>query len=296
MWPAGSAFPRKAFHICRLFFEGMKKSLQVDRASQAFEDSGTGIPVVFLHPTPLDGEFWRPVAEKLAGVRAIIPDLRGHGRSELGQLSAGGFELAPGAPVLTMERLAKDVLALLDHLHLQNAIFAGCSVGGYVLLEIWRQAPERVGGLVFVCSKPQPDAAGNRPRRATTIAQALKGKSEALFEGMGQTLIGATARERRPEIVGELRAHMTLTPEALAAMQAGLATRPDSVATVATITAPVLAIAGGEDPGITVEEMEVFREAPGGCDFHLIPDAGHFAAYEQPEKVAAIFNAWLAKR
>ena len=65
---------------------------------------------------------------------------------------------------------------------------------------------------------------------------------------MAQTLIGATARQRRPEIVTELRARMTLTPEALVAVQAGLATRPDSVPTVATIEVPVLAIAGGEDP------------------------------------------------
>ena len=89
---------------------------------------------------------------------------------------------------------------------------------------------------------------------------------------MAQALIGATAKERRPKIVAELRARMTLTPEALVAVQAGLATRPDSLPTVATIDAPVLAIAGGEDPGVTPAEMEVFQAAPGGCEFHLIPD------------------------
>jgi pimeloyl-ACP methyl ester carboxylesterase len=86
---------------------------------------------------------------------------------------------------------------------------------------------------------------------------------------------------------------MTLTPEALVAVQAGLATRPDSVPTVATITAPILAIAGGEDSAVTPADMEAFRVAPGGCEFHLLPDAGHFAAYEQPPKVAALFAAWL---
>jgi pimeloyl-ACP methyl ester carboxylesterase len=86
---------------------------------------------------------------------------------------------------------------------------------------------------------------------------------------------------------------MTLTAEALVAVQAGLATRPDSVPTVATIEAPVLAIAGGEDSGVTPVEMEVFNAAPGGCEFHLLPDAGHFAAYEQPQKVAALLAEWL---
>jgi pimeloyl-ACP methyl ester carboxylesterase len=88
---------------------------------------------------------------------------------------------------------------------------------------------------------------------------------------------------------------MTLATEALVAVQAGLATRPDSVPTVATITIPVLAIAGGEDTGVTAAEMEAFHAAPGGCEFHLLPDAGHLAAYEQPRKVAALLDEWLRK-
>jgi pimeloyl-ACP methyl ester carboxylesterase len=39
--------------------------------------------------------------------------------------------------------------------------------------------------------------------------------------------------------------------------------------------------------------MEVFREAPGGCEFYLLPDAGHFAAYEQPREVAEHLASWL---
>jgi pimeloyl-ACP methyl ester carboxylesterase len=271
----------------------MSSSYQSGSATLAFRESGAGQPVVFLHPTPLDGEYWQPLIAKLEGVRALVPDLRGHGGSELGTLSAGGFAGLPDQPVLTMARLASDVLALLDHLQIPAALFAGCSIGGYVLLEIWRQAPERVRGLAFICSKAQPDTPQNLPRRASTIAQALSGKSAALFDGMAQTLTGATARERRPEIAAQLRALMTITPEALAAVQAGLATRPDSVPTIATITVPILAIAGGEDPGVTPEEMQAFHAAPGGCEFHLLLQAGHFAAYEQPQEVAALMNDWL---
>jgi len=272
----------------------MKRWIESNGARLAFRDTGAGIPVVFLHPTPIDGEYWRPLIEDLAGVRAIVPDFRGHGSSELGRnLPLGGFARVPDAPVLTIARLASDVLALLDHLQVPDAVFAGCSIGGYVLLELWRQAPHRMSGLAFVCSKPQPDAEANLEKRAATIAQARNGGRDTLFDGMAQTLIGATARARRPEIVPELRAHMTLTPEALIAVQAGLAARRDSVPTVATIQAPILAIAGGEDPGVTVAEMEAFHAAPGGCEFHLLPDAGHFAAYEQPSKIASLMAEWL---
>jgi pimeloyl-ACP methyl ester carboxylesterase len=265
-----------------------------DGARLGFRDSGAGLPVVFLHPTPLDREYWRPLTEDLAGVRAIVPDLRGHGISELGRkLPVGGFSRVPDASVLTMGQLAADVLALLDYLDVPEAIFAGCSIGGYVLLELWRKAPERMSGLAFVCSKPQPDAEASLVRRAANIAEVRAAGTDALFNGMAQSLVGATARERRPEIVAELRARMTLTPEAAIAVQAGLAMRPDSVPTVATIAAPVLAIAGGEDSGVTAAEMEAFSAAPGGCEFHLLPDAGHLAAYEQPQKVAALLAEWL---
>jgi pimeloyl-ACP methyl ester carboxylesterase len=212
----------------------------------------------------------------------------------LGQnLPVGGFAPVPDAPVLTMAQLATDVLALLDHLKVPEATFVGCSIGGYVLLELWRRAPERMQGLVFVCSKPQPDAAANLQKRVANIAQARTKGTRELFDGMAQSSIGATARERRPEIVAELRARMTLTPETAVAVQAGLAARPDSVPTVATIDVPVLAIAGGEDPMVTAVEMEAFSAAPGGCEFHLMPDACHFAAYEQPRKVAALLAEWL---
>ncbi len=271
----------------------MNATYQSDGARLAFRETGAGLPVVFLHPTPLDGEYWRPLIEDLAGVRAIVPDLRGHGGSELGKLPVGGFAAVPDAAVLTMARLGADILALLDHLHLPEAVFTGCSIGGYVLLELWRQAPERVRGLAFVCSKPQPDAAADLVRRAGLIAKARVGGSAPLFDGMAQTLVGATARERHPKIVAQLRARMTISAEALVAVQAGLATRPDSVPTVATLSVPVLAIAGGEDSGITTAEMEAFHAAPGGCEFHLLPDAGHLAAYEQPRKLAALLAEWL---
>jgi 3-oxoadipate enol-lactonase len=272
----------------------MKGSYESDGARLWFRDSGTGLPVVFLHPTPLGREFWRPLTEDLGGVRAIVPDLRGHGESELGQnLPVGGFPRVPDAPVLTMKQLATDVLALMDHLEMPRAVFAGCSVGGSVLLELWRTAPERMTGLAFVCSKPQADAEANLLKRAENMAQLKAHGTQALFDGMAQSLIGKTARERRPEIVSELRSRMTLTAQGAIAVQAGLAMRPDSLPTVQSIGVPVLAIAGGEDTAATPAEMEAFTAAPGGCEFHLLPDAGHFAAYEQPGKVAALLAEWL---
>ncbi|MDR3723895.1 MAG: alpha/beta hydrolase [Terracidiphilus sp.] len=276
----------------------MSHAADTPTVSLSYSDLGSGLPVVFLHPTPLDREYWRPVAWLLPGIRAILVDLRGHGQSPLGDgLPAGAFTPVPDAPVLSMAQYATDVLALLDCLGLDKAVFAGCSVGGSVLLEIWRRAPGRVRGLAFVCSKPQSDASDpvKNQRRAATIAQARSGGLSAICDGMAHGLIGATAQRQRPAIYNELRARMTVTPEAMVAIQAGLGTRPDSMATVSTITVPVLAIAGGEDPGISPAEMQAFQAAPGGCAFYELSHAGHLAAYEDPEAVAAFFRDWLVQ-
>jgi pimeloyl-ACP methyl ester carboxylesterase len=263
-----------------------------------YVDPGEEMAVVFLHPTPIDHDYWRPmIAELGAPVRAIVPDFRGHGASELGSdLPLGRFGRVPDAPVLTMAQLASDVLALLDQLRMYRAIFVGCSIGGYVLLELWRQAPQRMAGLAFICSKPQPDAEAALAKRAENIARVRAEGSGWFFDAMANTLPGATSRARRPQLVNEVRALMTLSPEAVVAVQAGLAVRPDSLPTVATIDVPVLSIAGGEDGSVTVADMEAFAVAPGGCTSHVIADAGHFAAYEQPAEVARLFRDWLLPR
>lgn len=272
----------------------MIKTLAHQGVRLSYFEGGTGLPVVFLHPTPIDHAYWLPVIEGLSSVHALAPDFRGHGGSELStNLPVGSFARVPDAPVLTIALLATDVLALLDHVLIPQAVFVGCSVGGYVMFELWRRAPERMRGLAFICSKPQPDAEPNQAKRAEIIGKVRADQIQAVFDGMAQSLCGATARARRPEIVSELRPRMTLTSEAEVAMQAGLATRLDSVPTVNTICVPVLAIAGGEDGSVTPAEMEALRTAPGGCTYYLLPDAGHFAAYERPEKVAELLEQWL---
>jgi len=274
----------------------MSKTYESNFARLSFEETGSGVPVIFLHPTPLDHTYWLPSIEGIGEYRAILPDFRGHGASELGDdLPTGGFSRVSDAAVLSIGQLASDVLALMDHLEVGEAVFAGCSIGGYVMLDLWRRAPMRMRGLVFVCSKAQPDAEANLDKRVETINRVRREGTGGVFDGNAQTLIGASTRAKRPGVVSELRARMTLTTEAVVAVQAGLATRPNSVSDIAEIDAPVLAICGGEDPGITEAEMRAFESAAGGCEFHLLADAGHFAAYEQPERVAAIMTPWLAQ-
>ncbi len=260
-------------------------------------EAGAGHPVIFLHPTPLSHAYWLPVIAELPHQRSIALDLRGHGGSELEGTQPGERlpvgEFAAGVADLTLGQMAEDVLALLDNLKIEQAAFVGCSIGGYLLLELWRRAPIRMNGLAFVCSKPQGDTLVAGEKRKETIARVVTEGVECVLDGLVKGLTGTTSQQREPGLYGRLRAMATLTAKAEMAVQAGLGLRPDSIATVATINRPVLAIAGAEDGVCTAAEMEAFKSTPGGCEFHLLAETGHFAACEQPKTVAKLLGDWL---
>jgi pimeloyl-ACP methyl ester carboxylesterase len=263
-----------------------------DGAKLFYTTLGTGTAVVLLHPTPVDHRFWLPVAETLAaGYRVILPDLRGHGHSELAQSDSG-------AGPLTVEKLAADTGRLLDHLDLSKALFGGCSIGGYTLYEIWRTMAPRVEALAFCCSKPQADTEAVRVKREETIAQVGERGTAEFIEGNLEALMGPTARRRWPQKVAEAREMMRAVPvETVVAVQEGLAARPDSVVTARTMRVPCCVIAGGEDTGSTPADMkmlaEQIRNGGYGAEYHDIPDAGHFAPFEQPELVGRILGRFF---
>lgn len=248
---------------------------------------GTGPDVILLHPTPVHHAFWLPVAERLSDrYRLTLVDLRGHGQS------------TAGTGVITMARLAEDTHAILRALKIQQAAFIGCSIGSYALYEYWRRFPQEVAALVFACGKPQPDAEANREARRTSMQAAQQpGGLEKFFDRMADTLVGTTARQHRPEVRAAARDMMNpVSLEAMLAVQQGLMERPDSVPTLKTIAVPVCAIAGGEDPGSTPSQMHGIAEQAPDAEFHLLEDAGHFAPFEQPRKVAALIGDFLDRR
>lgn len=252
---------------------------------------GGGPTVVLLHPTPVDHRFWMPAAYVLASkYRLIIPDLRGHGQSEAG----GESPLAP----ITVERLAADVGRLLDSLEIRKAFFAGCSIGGYTLYEVWRTMADRVEGFAFCCSRPQADGEATRAMRQENIAKIRERGAAEFIESNLETVLGPTARRRWPQKIGEAREMMQgMTAEAMIAVQQGLAARPDSVATARMLRVPCFVLAAGEDPASPPADMRLLAEQirNGGysAEYQEIPDAGHFAPFEQPDLVARILRRFF---
>src|SRR5450432_1921648 len=149
-----------------------------------YRDTGTGAPLLLLHAFPLSGEMFDAQVTALAGqARLIVPDLRGFGQSGVGEGPA------------TMERLAEDVLRLLDHLSIGAAVVGGVSMGGYVSLALLRRDPGRVRGLLLADSQVGADDEAARVGREKLAQEVLQKGIEVLLERQLPRLLDASASE-----------------------------------------------------------------------------------------------------
>jgi pimeloyl-ACP methyl ester carboxylesterase len=210
---------------------------------------GQGQPLVLLHGFTGVGADWRHVFELEALARRyqlIIPDLRGHGRSDN---PSGAF---------TVRQCAADVLALLDTLGIKRFRAVGLSLGGNVLLHVATRAPHRVERMVLVSSPPYYPAEARRIMAMMDEAH----RTEAEWADMrarhslGDEQIRALWRHARG--FADSYDDMSFTPPHLA-----------------TITAPTLIVYGDRDPLYPVElGLQLYRAMP-HSRLWVVPNGGH---------------------
>src|SRR5437870_6935510 len=163
-------------------------AIQSGDAQISYEILGDGPPVVLLHPFPANHELWLPAAQLLASrYRLVLPDLRGHGDSGVGEGPA------------TMAKHAADISRILDDAKVGRAAFAGVSIGGYVLFEFWRRYPGRIATLALCNTKAQADTPEGKAGRLQAATDVLERGTELFFESMVPKLLGKTTHETRPD-------------------------------------------------------------------------------------------------
>jgi 3-oxoadipate enol-lactonase len=252
-------------------------------AEIAYWTLGDGPPVVLLHPFPVHHEFWLPVAEALSTrYRLILPDLRGHGESGIGDGPA------------TMEKHAADIASVMDAVEVGSAPLIGVSIGGYALFEFWRRYRGRAVALALCNTKAPADTPEARAGRLQAANEVLDRGTEPFFESMIPKLMGKTTRETRPDLVdGARRMMRKMSPEDVAQVQRGMAARPDSVETLKTINVPTLLVTGDQDTMTGVNEAEFMRQQIPESQLRVIPKAGHYSAWEQSQDAIIVLRQFL---
>jgi 3-oxoadipate enol-lactonase len=257
--------------------------IKSDDAEIVYWSLGDGPPVVLLHPFPVHHEFWLPVAASLATrYRVVLPDLRGHGDSGVGEGPA------------TMEKHAADIARVMDDAEVGRAPLVGVSIGGYAVFEFWRKHRGRVAALGLCNTKAPADGPEARAGRLQAANDVLDRGTEPFFESMIPRVMAKNTREMRPDLVeGALRMMRKMSPEDVAQVQRGMASRPDSIETLKTINVPTLLVTGDEDVMTGVNEAELMRQHISGSQLRVIPKAGHYSPWEQPEGAAQLLRQFL---
>lgn len=185
-----------------------------------------------------------------------------------------------------MAKHAVDIARVLDCEGVGRALFAGISIGGYVLFEFWRRYGGRVAALVLCNTKAQADTPEGRAARLQAANDVMERGAEPFFESMLPKLIGRTTQTTRPDRV-EAALHMMrkMSPQDVAMVQRGMAEREDSVETLKTINVPALIVTGDEDILTGVADAELMRQNTSGSVMKVIARAGHYSPWEQPEEL-----------
>ena len=242
--------------------------------------AGKGPAVVLLHAFPLGLFMWDAQAAALEATHTVVRfDDRGFGATP------------PGDGLLTMERIADDAAALMDHLGISQAVVAGCSMGGYAALAFARRHPDRLKGLVLQDTKASADNDEARRNRALLVDKVRKDGAAAAADAFLPKLLGKTTQSEQPALMDRIReAILGTPPQGIIDALAGLAARADSTPSLREIRVPTLVLCGEEDEITPVADSEVLHRGIAGSRIAVIPKAGHLSNLEKP----AAYNEALA--
>lgn len=222
--------------------------------------------ILWIHGFPLTSRIFEP-QRAIEGVEHVMPDL----------------------PALeTMDDYARFAVAQLDARGIEQATFAGLSMGGYVCFAALRLFPERVSGLILIDTRETADTEEARKGRFETIAKVEQQGVAAVADAMLPKMV--TSEALKPA-VREIM--MSASPEYVIGSLRAMANRPDSSPLLPSITVPTLIIVGEHDTITPPSDAERMAAAIPSARLVRIAGAAHLSNYDQPEAVNAAIGAQL---
>jgi len=200
--------------------------------------------------------------------RVLTYDHPGHGRS------------SPPEQPATVEAFALDLLGLLDELDFDRVSFCGVSLGGMVGMALALQAPQRVERLVLACTSAYLGPPGGWRERARVVrADGL----EAIADAVVGRWFTTRASDGEPERVDRFRAMFVSTPPEGYARCCEAIADWDARDRIADIAAPVLVVAGADDPATPLEHAELIASRIPDARLRVLEHAAHLANVERAD-------------
>lgn len=205
--------------------------------------------------------------------------------------------LADIADIAVAETALDDSFEAMAERLLRNApakfALAGLSMGGYVVFEALRQAPERIVKIALIDTNARADRPDQIAARRDAMALAERGE----FRGVTDRLLPFLIHPARLDDEALTRLIKTMAREvgkdAFLRQQTAIMKRPDSRPMLAGIACPAMVIVGREDAITPLKVAEEMARGIPNATLHAIEDCGHLSTLERPEEVARLMRAWL---
>nr|WP_245330490.1 alpha/beta fold hydrolase [Bradyrhizobium sp. AS23.2] len=170
---------------------------------------------------------------------------------------------------------------------------AGCSMGGYVALEVMRLAPERVERLVLVSTSARPENPATTPLRHAALALARR-------DGVGAMAAAGLDRDFHHAHRYDLRLAALMVAmaesvglDAITRQVDAVIARPDARPMLASISCPTAVIVGEQDQVTPPDCSLELAAGITGSTLSMIPDCGHCAPLEAPRRVTEVLQMWM---
>jgi pimeloyl-ACP methyl ester carboxylesterase len=245
-------------------------------------DEGTGHPVLFLHGLGGSWRDWEPQLDTFsADFRVVVPEHRGHGRSDrpLGRYSTALF--------------ARDVARLCHLLAIEHSYVVGLSMGGMVAQHLALESPGLVDALVIADTSARVDPAV-RPLLLGAVPT-IRQDGMGLVQELSRSMAEAADYGTRADLMrNNLREASGNDPYAYSNALIALVEH-DLLEQLPSLRVPTLILRGEHDPLAGQEGIQELAKAIDSSESVTISDAGHLANIDQPEHFDQAVRGFLER-
>lgn len=235
--------------------------------------------IVFINSLGTDFRIWRDVIVRLAGSYPLLTyDKRGHGLSDVGE-----------APY-SIEDHVDDLIGLLEHLKVSDAVVCGLSVGGLIAQGLYARRPDLVKALIL-CDTAHK--IGTADMWAARIAAIDESGLDGIVDGVMERWFTPAFRESDPSFPGYRNMMLRQPVEGYTGTCAAIRDA-DYTAAAGEIAVPTLCVVGDQDGATPPELVLSLAKLIPRARYEVIKDAGHIPCVEQPEMLTTIIEAFLA--
>jgi pimeloyl-ACP methyl ester carboxylesterase len=232
----------------------------------------------------------------MAETLVLIPGLACTSRLYEPQISA----LSPGRTIIVADHTRDDSMQGIAARLLRDTpdrfSLAGLSMGGYVALEVMRQAPERVERLALLDTSARPDTPEASRDRERLIALAEAGRFQDIHSKLWPRLVHPDHQADQVLQDAVFGMMQETGAEAYIRQQRAIMARADSRPLLPGIEIPTLVLVGEGDAITPPDVAREMAEMVEWASLVVVPESGHLSTLEQPERVNQALRLWLEPR